>query len=88
MPQTYESPKAKKQLSTHRFKCSCEPSSEPYACASSFRWLQLANKSTNFDFTKNRSTYLALLGVENNISGSELQIEKDITRTFPQQSIF
>ena len=39
MPHNFESPKSKKQLSTHRFKCSCEPSSEPYACASSFRWL-------------------------------------------------
>jgi hypothetical protein len=41
-----------------------------------------------FDFEKNRRVYLNLLGVENNISGSELQIEKDITRTFPQQAIF
>ena len=41
-----------------------------------------------FDFQKNRRVYLNLLGVESNISGSELQIEKDITRTFPQQAIF
>lgn len=88
MSQKFESPKASKQLSTHRFKCSCEPSSEPYACASAFQWLLHANKMAPFDFQKNRRVYLNLLGVENNISGSELQIEKDITRTFPQQAIF
>jgi len=88
MSQKFESPKASKQLSTHRFKCSCAPSSEPYACASAFQWLLHANKMAPFDFQKNRRVYLNLLGVENNISGSELQIEKDITRTFPQQAIF
>jgi hypothetical protein len=32
--------------------------------------------------------YLNLLGITNNISGSELQIKLDINRTFPNQAIF
>lgn len=41
--QKFESPKEKKQLSSHSFKCSCEPSSQPHACSSAYRWLMMAN---------------------------------------------
>ena len=87
--QKFESPKAKKQLSSHRFKCSCEPSSEPYACASAYRWLQMANGGRRFEIQKSRKSYLGLLGIQDFISlGQERQIECDITRTFPHQKIF
>jgi hypothetical protein len=60
---SYESPKNrfKKPLSQHRFKCLCEPSSEPFACNSAFLWLTLVNP--RFDFNKSRRMYLDLLGV-------------------------
>ena len=47
--QKFESPKENKQLSSHRFKCSCAPSSEPYACASAHRWLQMSNGGRRFE---------------------------------------
>lgn len=90
-PLKFESPRVSnaKPLSSHRFKCSCDPSPEPYACKKAFTWLCQANRSTtHFDFKKNREVYLNLLGITNNISGSELQIKLDINRTFPNQAIF
>lgn len=89
-PLKFESPRATnaKPLSSHRFKCSCDPSPEPYACKKAYTWLCQANQSSHFDFKKNRETYLNLLGVTNNISGTELQIKLDISRTFPNQAIF
>ena len=87
--QRFESPQAIKQLSSHRFKCTCEPSSEPYACQSAHRWLMMANGGRKFDITKNRQSYFDLLGIKDFISAAgERQIECDITRTFPQQKIF
>lgn len=47
--QKFESPMAIKQLSSHRFKCACEPSSEPYACASAYQWLIMANNGRQFE---------------------------------------
>ena len=82
--QKFESPKEPKQLSSHRFKCSCEPSSEPYACVSAYRWLSLAYGSRRFEIQKSRKSYLDLLGIKDFISmAEERQIECDITRTFP-----
>jgi len=39
---SFDSPLANKakKLSSHAFKCSCEPSSEPYACERAYNWLQ------------------------------------------------
>ena len=69
--QKFESPMATKQLSSHRFKCSCEPSSEPYACASAYRWLEMANHGRKFEIQKSRKSYLDLLGIKDFISMAE-----------------
>lgn len=80
---------AVKQLSSHRFKCACEPSSEPYSCASAYQWLIMANNGREFEIQKSRKAYLDLLGIKDFISmAEERQIECDITRTFPHQQIF
>ena len=88
----YESPRLSiaKPLMSHRFKCNCDPSPEPYGCAKAYRWLSIVNKTATvaFDHKKNRQVYLNLLGIAANISGSELQIKLDISRTFPKQEIF
>lgn len=47
--QKFESPKETKQLSSHRFRCNCEPSPEPYACASAYNWLVLAYRGRKFE---------------------------------------
>ena len=72
MPLNFESPKQNKKrpLFSHNFKCSCAPSSEPFACARAYNWLSHANSGREFDAVKNRQLYLGLLGTES-ISGSE-----------------
>ena len=67
----FESPKKTKRLSSHRFKCSCAPSSEPDACASAYRWLRMANKGRHFEMQKGRKSYLDLLGIKDFISTVE-----------------
>jgi len=46
----------------------------------------------SFDFYKSRKLYLNLLGVEDTLgelsNASELQIERDISRTFPRSDAF
>ena len=69
--QKFESPTSAKCLTNHRFKCSCKPSSEPYACSSAYKWLEIANQGRKFEIQKHHKSYLDLLGIKNFISMAE-----------------
>lgn len=89
MQPSFDSPKRQKvaKLAHHTFKCSCEPSSEPFACQSALYWLHLTQRGRKTDIRKLNRVYKDLLLQKESFQNEE-QIKKDVNRTFTDDHIF
>ena len=91
---TYESPRspAKRVLARNHFRCDCKPSTEPYACESAYEWLMLINKQNKkIDYKTYNKLYKDLCNFKDDLgelNRSDIQIERDVGRTFPRVNGF